>query len=74
MPSSPQVAARWRRPDRDDTVCGHRVRPDRRHFVAMGIRVRQSYLIAFIHDATRLVPHATFALTERTAAYVTAAR
>ena len=35
-------------------------------------RVRQSYLIAFIDDATRLIPHATFALTERTAAYLPA--
>lgn len=35
-------------------------------------RIRQSYLIAFIDDATRLVPHACFALTERTAAYLPA--
>jgi len=38
----------------------------------VGGRARQSYLIAFIDDATRLVPHATFALTERTAAYLPA--
>ena len=30
------------------------------------------YLIAFIDDATRLVPHATFALTERTTTYLPA--
>jgi len=35
-------------------------------------RLRQTYLIAFIDDATRLVPHATFALSERTAAYLPA--
>jgi putative transposase len=33
-------------------------------------RLRQSYLIAFIDDATRLIPHATFALSERTTAYL----
>lgn len=35
-------------------------------------RFRQTYLIAFLDDATRLVPHATFALTERTTAYLPA--
>lgn len=35
-------------------------------------RLRQTYLIAFIDDASRLVPHATFALSERTAAYLPA--
>jgi transposase InsO family protein len=35
-------------------------------------RLRQTYLIAFIDDATRLIPHATFALSERTAAYLPA--
>ena len=38
----------------------------------IGARLRQSYLIAFIDDATRLVPHASFALTESTAAYLPA--
>ena len=38
----------------------------------VGGRLRQTYLIAFIDDATRLIPHATFALTERTAAYLPA--
>jgi transposase InsO family protein len=38
----------------------------------VGGRIRQSYLIAFIDDATRLIPHASFALTERTAAYLPA--
>lgn len=38
----------------------------------IGGRLRQTYLIAFIDDATRLVPHASFALTERTAAYLPA--
>jgi transposase InsO family protein len=38
----------------------------------VGGRLRQTHLIAFIDDATRLVPHATFALTERTAAYLPA--
>lgn len=35
-------------------------------------RLRQTYLIAFIDDATRLIPHATFALSERTTAYLPA--
>jgi transposase InsO family protein len=35
-------------------------------------RMRQTYLIAFIDDATRLVPHALFALSERTTAYLPA--
>ncbi len=35
-------------------------------------RLRQTYLIAFIDDATRMIPHATFALSERTAAYLPA--
>lgn len=38
----------------------------------VGVRLRQTYLIAFIDDATRMIPHATFALTERTAAYLPA--
>lgn len=38
----------------------------------IGNRLRQTYLIAFIDDATRLIPHAVFALTERTAAYLPA--
>lgn len=38
----------------------------------VGGRLRQTYLIAFLDDATRLIPHATFALTERTAAYLPA--
>jgi transposase InsO family protein len=38
----------------------------------VGGRSRQSYLIAFLDDCTRLIPHATFALTERTAAYLPA--
>lgn len=35
-------------------------------------RLRQTYLIAFLDDATRMIPHASFALTERTAAYLPA--
>lgn len=35
-------------------------------------RLRQTYLIGFLDDATRMIPHATFALTERTAAYLPA--
>jgi putative transposase len=35
-------------------------------------RLRQTYLIAFIDDATRLIPHAIFALSERTTAYLPA--
>lgn len=35
-------------------------------------RLRQTYLIAFIDDATRLVPHAVFALSESTASYLPA--
>lgn len=35
-------------------------------------RSRQSYLIAFIDDATRLIPHAVFALSEGTIAYLPA--
>jgi len=38
----------------------------------IGNRSRQSYLIAFIDDCTRLIPNATFALTERTTAYLPA--
>lgn len=38
----------------------------------MAGRMRQAYLIAFIDDATRLIPHATFALSERTTAYLPA--
>ncbi len=38
----------------------------------IGGRLRQTYLIAFIDDATRLIPHAVFALTEATAAYLPA--
>lgn len=38
----------------------------------IGGRLRQTYLIAFLDDATRMIPHATFALTERTAAYLPA--
>ena len=38
----------------------------------VGGRLRQTYLIAFLDDATRMIPHATFALTERTAAYLPA--
>ena len=38
----------------------------------VGGRSRQSYLIAFLDDCSRLIPHATFALTERTAAYLPA--
>lgn len=38
----------------------------------VGGRLRQTYLIAFVDDATRMIPHATFALTERTAAYLPA--
>ena len=38
----------------------------------VGGRLRQTYLIAFIDDATRLIPHAVFALTEATAAYLPA--
>jgi putative transposase len=33
-------------------------------------RLRQTYLIAFLDDATRLVPHAAFALSEGTIAYL----
>lgn len=33
-------------------------------------RLRQTYLIAFIDDATRLVPHASFALSEGTICYL----
>lgn len=35
-------------------------------------RLRQTYLIAFLDDATRLIPHATFALSEGTTAYLPA--
>lgn len=35
-----------------------------------GGRLRQTYLIAFIDDATRLVPHAAFALSEGTVSYL----
>jgi hypothetical protein len=35
-------------------------------------RLRQTYLIGFIDDATRLIPHACFALSERTTAYLPA--
>lgn len=35
-----------------------------------GQRMRQTYLIAFIDDATRLVPHAAFALSEGTSSYL----
>jgi putative transposase len=38
----------------------------------VGGRLRQTYLIAFLDDATRMIPHASFALTERTAAYLPA--
>lgn len=33
-------------------------------------RSRQTYLIAFIDDATRLIPHASFTLSEGTASYL----
>jgi len=33
-------------------------------------RVRQTYLIAFIDDATRLIPYASFALSEGTVSYL----
>lgn len=35
-------------------------------------RLRRTYLIGFIDDATRMIPHASFALTESTAAYLPA--
>lgn len=35
-----------------------------------GQRMRRTYLIAFIDDATRLVPHAAFALSEGTSSYL----
>lgn len=38
--------------------------------IRVGARARRTYLIAFIDDATRLIPHATFALSEGTAAYL----
>jgi len=38
--------------------------------VADGRRRRKSYLIAFIDDATRVVPHAAFAFSENTAAFL----
>ncbi len=37
-----------------------------------GGRLRQTYLIAFIDDATRLIPHAVFALSESTSSYLPA--
>jgi transposase InsO family protein len=36
-----------------------------------GTRLRKTYLIAFLDDATRLVPHAAFALSEGAVAYLT---
>lgn len=38
----------------------------------IGGRLRQTYLIAFIDDATRLIAHAIFAMSERTTAYLPA--
>ena len=38
--------------------------------VWVGDRKRKAYLIAFLDDATRLVPHAEFALSEGTAAFL----
>jgi transposase InsO family protein len=38
--------------------------------LAVSGRLRQTYLIGFIDDATRLIPHASFALSERTASYL----
>ena len=38
----------------------------------IGNRLRQTYLIAFIDDATRLIPFAVFALTEATTAFLPA--
>lgn len=38
--------------------------------VRVGSRKRKTYLIAFLDDATRLVPHAEFALSEGTAAFL----
>ncbi len=35
-----------------------------------GTRLRKAYLIAFVDDATRLVPHAAFALSEGAVAYL----
>ena len=35
-----------------------------------GGRLRRTYLIAFIDDATRLVPHATFTFSEGAVAYL----
>jgi transposase InsO family protein len=40
--------------------------------IRVGGRLRQTYLIAFIDDATRMILYACFALTERTAAYLPA--
>jgi putative transposase len=39
--------------------------------VREGQRQRQTYLIAFIDDATRVVPHAAFALSEGTISFLT---
>jgi len=36
-----------------------------------GKRLRRTYLIAFIDDATRLIPHATFTLSEGAVTYLT---
>jgi hypothetical protein len=33
-------------------------------------RKKKTYLIAFIDDATRVIPHATFALSENTQAFL----
>ena len=38
--------------------------------IVEGKRKRKSYLIAFLDDATRVVPYATFALAESTAAFL----
>jgi transposase InsO family protein len=38
--------------------------------IRVGERLRQTYLIAMIDDATRLVPHAAFALSEGTVAFL----